>query len=200
MLCLRGMDTVKVSKVNGHAVQAMVDNGDVRSEDLVGNKGADTAADLGRLRQQDDVITGRRDFLRVRRHWYPIKLDLHKFMVAISRIEVNHDGSGGTAPDAVVWDHGRLVKSRASSLRIVVDHASLPGPPGFFGLLLVQHPFDPHYSGGCSCLPYILLEFTSFLASLEPTGFCPVIRVKYARVPVRLQFVSLPEPPPWRSC
>ena len=30
-------------------------------------------------------------------------------MVAISRIEVNHDGSGGTAPDAMVWDRGGLV-------------------------------------------------------------------------------------------
>ena len=38
--------------------------------------------------------------LRVRRYWYPILLDLHKFMVAISRIEVNHDGYGGTAPNA----------------------------------------------------------------------------------------------------
>ena len=66
-------------------LKAMVDSGDVRSEDLVGNKGADTAADLGRLRQQDDVITARRDLLlRARRHWYPILLDLHKFMVAIS--------------------------------------------------------------------------------------------------------------------
>ena len=42
----------------------MVDNGDVRIEDLVGNNGADAAADLGRLRQQDDVITARRDLLR----------------------------------------------------------------------------------------------------------------------------------------
>ena len=55
-------------------------------------------------------------------------------MVAISRIEVNHDG---TAPDAMVWDHGGLVKTRASSLRLVVDHASFPDPPGFLGLLLV---------------------------------------------------------------
>ena len=52
-------------------------------------------------------------------------------MVAISRIEVNHDGSGGTAPDAMVWDRGGLVKPRASSIRIIVDHATLPGPPGF---------------------------------------------------------------------
>ena len=123
MHCLRVMDTVKVSKVKDHATQAMVDNGDVRLEDLVGNKGADTAADLGRLWQQNDVITARRDLLRARRYWYPILLDLHKFMVAISRIEVNHDGSGGTAPDAVVWDHGGLCLSSWSTW--------------LFGLLLV---------------------------------------------------------------
>ena len=113
MLCLRGFDTVQVSKVKGHATRAMVSSGDVRLEDLVGNNGADAAADLGRLRQQDDVITARRDLLRVRRFWYTIMLDLHKFMIAISRIEVNHDGFGGTAPDAMVWDEGGIVKTRA---------------------------------------------------------------------------------------
>ena len=77
MLCLRGVDTVNVSKVQGHATQAMVDNGDVRLEDLISNDGADS----GRLRQQDNVITARRDLLRTRRHWYPIMLELHKFMV-----------------------------------------------------------------------------------------------------------------------
>ena len=80
MLSLLGFDTVQVSKVKGHATRAMVDNGDVRLDDLVGNNGADAAADLGRLRQQDDVITARRDLLRVRRFWYPIIFDLHKFM------------------------------------------------------------------------------------------------------------------------
>ena len=124
-------DTVKVSKVKGHATAAMVASGDVRIEDLVGNDGADTAADLGRLRQHDDVITARRN-LRVRRLWYPIMLDLHRFMVAVSRIEVNHDGFGGTAPDALVWDHGGIVKARAPSFRLIVDHAALPGPPDFF--------------------------------------------------------------------
>ena len=110
----------------------MVDNGDVRLEDLIGNDGADTAADLGRLRQQDDVITARRDLLRAPRHWYPIMLDLHKFMVAISRIEVNHDGYGGTAPDAMVWDEVGIIKPRASSLRVIMDYASLPGSLDFW--------------------------------------------------------------------
>ena len=116
MLNLRGFDTVKVSKVKGHATRAMVDSGDVRLEDLVGNNGADAAADLGRLRQQGAVITARRDLLRVRRFWYTIILDLHKFKVAISRIEVNHDGFGGTAPDAMVWDKGGVVKTRTPLL------------------------------------------------------------------------------------
>ena len=70
MLSLRGFDTVQVSKVKGHATRAMVDNGYVRFEDLVGDNGADAAADLGRLRQQDDVISARRDLLRFRRFWY----------------------------------------------------------------------------------------------------------------------------------
>ena len=34
-------------------------------------------------------------------------------MIAISRIEVNHDGFGGTAPDAMVWDKGGIVKTRS---------------------------------------------------------------------------------------
>ena len=46
MLCLRSFDTVKVSKVKGHAIRVMVANGDVRFDDLVGNNGADAAADL----------------------------------------------------------------------------------------------------------------------------------------------------------
>ena len=41
---------------------------------LLATDGADAAADLGRLRQHDDVITARRNLLRVRRLWYPIML------------------------------------------------------------------------------------------------------------------------------
>ena len=44
MLRLRGKDTVKVSKVKGHATQAMVDNGDVRHEDFIGNSCASLLA------------------------------------------------------------------------------------------------------------------------------------------------------------
>ena len=89
---LRGEGTVKVSKVKGHATQTMVDNGDARHEDFVGNDGAEKAAYLGRYRQQDGVISARHTLIWVRRHRYPIMMELHMFTVAISRIEVNHDG------------------------------------------------------------------------------------------------------------
>ena len=175
MLCLRGFDTVKVSKVKGHATRAMVNNGDVRFEDLVGTNGADAAADLGRSRQQDAVITARRDLLRVRRFWYPIIFDLHKFMVAISRIEVNHDGFGGTAPDAMVWDKGGVLKARAPSFRLIVDHATLLGPPDFLSnTWCTLYPL-PITQDDVAVWPYsvdILLVFSSFLASLSlATGF-----------------------------
>ena len=170
MLSLRGSETVKVSKVKGHATHAMVAGGDVRLEDLVGNNGADAAADLGRLRQHDDVITARRDLLRVRRLWYPIIFDLHRFMIAISRIEVNHDGFGGTTPDAMVWDQGGIVKTRSPSFRLIVDHATLPGPPNFLDSTWCTLGSLPITQGDVASWPYsvdILLVFSSFLASLH---------------------------------
>ena len=81
----------------------------------------------------------------------------------------NHDGYGGTAPDAMVLDRGGIVKPRASSFRLIVDHATLPGPPGFLGstwstlspLPIAVWPYSVN----------ILLEFSSFLASLHwPQG------------------------------
>ena len=174
MLCLRGFDTVQVSKVKGHATRVMVASGDVRLEDLVGNNGADAAADLGRLRQHDDVITARRDLLRVRRLWYPIMHDLHRFMVAVSRTEVNHDGFGGTAPDAMVWDRGGIIKTRAPSFRLIIDHATLPGPPNFLRstwCTLDSLPITQDDVAAWPCSVDILLVFSSFLASLHwPQG------------------------------
>ena len=126
-------------------------------------------ADFGRLRQHDDVIS-----LRVRRFWYFIMLDLHRFFIAISRIEVNHDGFGGTAPDAMVWDKGGVVKARALSFRLIVDHATLSGPPDFLSnTWCTLYPL-PITQDDVAVWPYsvnILLEFSSFLASLHwPQG------------------------------
>ena len=57
MLGLRGEGTVKVSKVKGHADQATVDGSVVRNEVRIGKDGADTAADLGRLRHATQLFS-----------------------------------------------------------------------------------------------------------------------------------------------
>ena len=88
----------------------MVDNDSVRQEDLVGNDGADAAADLGWLRQNSGVINECRALLHGGRHWYPTMAELHKFMVAVSRILVNHHGHGGTALDAMIRDIGSILQ------------------------------------------------------------------------------------------
>ena len=64
--------------------------------------------------------------------------DLHRFMIAIARVSVNHDGKGGTAPDPLVWDQGGRPQVRKLDIRVNVDLASLPGTPGFLNSSWVQ--------------------------------------------------------------
>ena len=59
LLCLRGFDTVRISKVKGHASGDMVVDGRVRDLDLLGNRAADEAADFGRRRVLVHVIDAR---------------------------------------------------------------------------------------------------------------------------------------------
>ena len=96
--------------------------------DQQGNAEADTAADLGRRHQSEMLIDARRWLLRARSHWCPILLDLHRFMIAVARVSVNHDCKGGTAPDPLVWDQGSKPKVLKLAIRVTVDLASLPGP------------------------------------------------------------------------
>ena len=104
MLQQRGLDTVCTSKVKGHADDGMVQHGQVRREDKLGNDAADEA-----------------EFFR----WYPVILDLHRLFIAISRAVVNHDGLGGTAPDPLVWSAGALRKRRRL-VHAVRDRAFFP--------------------------------------------------------------------------
>ena len=55
-------------------------------------------------------------------------------MIAVARVTVNHDGRGGTAPDPLVRDKGGPKKARKTDIRVNIDLASLPGPPGFLAL------------------------------------------------------------------
>ena len=56
MLHLRCLDTVRISKVKGHADEGMVLDGRVWDVDRLGSDAADEAADFGRRRVGDAVI------------------------------------------------------------------------------------------------------------------------------------------------
>ena len=142
--------------------------------DKQGNAEADHAADLGRRHQSEVLIDARRRLLGARSHWYPIMTDLHRFMIAVARISVNHDGKGGTARDLLVWDQESKPKVRKLAIRVNVDLASLPGPPGFFNNSWVQVSAGNISGADIATWPYsvgILVRFTSFLRTLHwPTG------------------------------
>ena len=171
----RGRDTVRVTKVKGHANDDDVQHGRVRLLDRLGNVEADIAADLGRRHQTELLIDARRKLLQARTYWYPIMTDLHRFMIAIARVSVNHDGKGGTAPDPLVWDQGSKPRVRNLAIRVTVDLASLPGPPGFLNFTWVQVDAGHIAGDDIAVWPYsvgILVKFTSFLNTLHwPSGF-----------------------------
>ena len=95
MLYLGGLAIVNFSKSND-----MLSN----VEDQIGNDRVYTAAGFGRLRHTECVID-----VRVGRLRYRVVLDLQSYLVAASRIVVNHDGHGGTAHCAPVWDGVSLI-------------------------------------------------------------------------------------------
>ena len=88
MLHLRGLDTVRITKVKGHADEGMVLDGRVRELDRLGNDAADEAADSGRRRVSNAVIDARRNLCGVCGRWYPVSSDLPRFFIAISRVVV----------------------------------------------------------------------------------------------------------------
>ena len=95
-------------------------------------------------------------------------------MIAIARVSVNHDGKGGTAPHPLVWDQGSKPKVRKLAIRVNLDLASLPGPPGFLNCDWVQVHAGHITDADISAWPYsvgILVRFTSFLGTLHwPSG------------------------------
>ena len=170
MIRTGGRDTVRVTKVKGHAKDDDVQHGRVRLTGQQGNIEAGIAADLGRRHQSDLLITARRRLLQARCHWYLIMADLHRFMIAIARVSVNHDGRGGTAPDPLVWDQGSRPKVRKLAVRVTVDLASLPGPPGFLSGPWIQVNGGPISGSDIAAWLYsvsILVRFTSFLGTLH---------------------------------
>ena len=111
-----------------------------------------------------------RDLLNARSYWYPIMLRLHRFMIAVAWVTVNHDRKGGTAPDPLVWDHGGPKQGRKLNIRVNVDLASLPCPPGFLGGPWIQLHGGSISGADIVAWPYsvgILCKITSFLSTLH---------------------------------
>ena len=132
MLHLRCLDTVRISKVKGHADHSMVLDGRLREVDRIGNDAADEAADFGRRRVGNAVIDARRNLSGVCRRCYSVPLDFHRFFIAISRAVVNHDDRDGTAPDPLVWSAGALPKRRRL-VHAVRDRASFAWATWYLG-------------------------------------------------------------------
>ena len=110
MLNCRGLDTVRITKVKGHADDAMILHGQVRRDDRFGNDAADEAADFGRRRVSPAVIDARRNLSGVCGHWYPFILDLHRFSLQLLVLWLIM--MDGTAPNPLVWSAGALRKRR----------------------------------------------------------------------------------------
>ena len=169
MLDLRGRDTVRVTKVKGHADEGMVLDGRVRELDRLGNNAADEAADFGRRRVGLAVIDALRNFSGVCGRWCPVLLDLHRYFIAISGAVVNHDGFGGTAPDPMVGSAGSLLKRRRV-VRAVPNFAMLPGPPALWLGGWVAGPSVDINADDVAQWPYtpgLLVKWVSFLGSLH---------------------------------
>ena len=172
MLHHRGLDTVCISKVKGHADKGMVLHGRVREEDKLGNDAADEAAGHGRCRVSPAVIDARRNLSGVCGRWYLVILDLHRFFIAIARAVVNHDGLGGTALDPLVWSAGALHKRRRL-VHAVRDRAFLPGPPGIWHSDWFQVSAAAICAEDISLWPYtpgLLFKWVSFLNSLHTSA------------------------------
>ena len=169
MIDLRRSDTVRITKVKGHADEDMVADGRVRMVDRLGNNAADEAADFGRRRVGPAVIDARRNLSGVCSRWYPVVRDLHRFFIAISRAVVNHDGFAGTAPDPMVWSAGSLPKRRRL-VHAVRNLALLPGPPAIWLGEWVAGPVVTVDADDVAQWPYtpsLLVKWVSFLGSLH---------------------------------
>ena len=170
MIRTRGRDTVRVTKVQGHAEDVDVQQGRVQLLDRQENAESDTAADLGRRHQSEVLIDSRRKQLKVRSHWYPIMPDLHRFMIAVARMTVNHGGRGGTAPGPLVWDQGGRKKARRTDIRVNIDLASSPGPPFFLGEPWIKVSGSSTSGADIAVWPDsvgILCKFTAFFETLH---------------------------------
>ena len=169
MILQRGVQSVRISKVEGHADDDMVAVGRVRVEDKVGNDFADRAADFGRRRVSDLVMDVRGRFDSACSLWYPVVLELHRFFVAIALAAVNEDGCAGVALHPSVWSSGGLVKRRKVCVS-AWEFAWVPGPVGLWRHGSFSWPCIEVRDFDVGFWPYsvgLYVKLCSFLSSLH---------------------------------
>ena len=83
----------------------------------------------------------RRNYSGVCARWRPLVVSL-RFLIAIARAVVNHDGVAGPALDPLVWSAGGAPERRRV-VHAVRDRAFLPGPAGIWdgewGIVAATH-------------------------------------------------------------
>ena len=110
-----GVDTVWVTKVEGHASEADVEQGRAREEDRLGNAEADTAADLGR-RHQPEVVT---DVRRCGNIGTPCFFScIGSWLLSPGCLSIVMIGEG--RPDPLVWDQGSRRKQRKVEIGLML--------------------------------------------------------------------------------
>ena len=106
---------------------------------------------------------------------FPVTIDLHRFLIAISRAVVNHVDGDGTAPDPLVWSAGVLPKRRRL-VHAVRDRVFLPGPAGIWEREWIALAATPVTAEDVGAWPYsvgILVKLVAFLGTLHwPAAWC----------------------------
>ena len=126
MLHLRGLDTVRISKVKGHADEALVPAEELLiwiglvTMELMRLPTLVVGGCLGGLLMLGVIILGCVP---------PGCPRLASVFIAIASAVVNHDGAAGTSLDPTVWSVGGAPKRRRV-VHAVRDRAFLPGPAG----------------------------------------------------------------------
>ena len=165
MLRTRGLDSVRISKVRGHADEALVRTGTVRGLDKLGNDGAEEAAHFGRRRVPWWVIDARRNLSGVCSRWRPVVLVLHRFFIAISRAVVDHGDGTGTSIDPLVWSAGSAPKRRRVAVR---NRAFSPGSPDLWVGSWISVAVTPISCRDIEVWPFsvgMLVKWVAFLSS-----------------------------------
>ena len=98
-----------------------------------------------------------------------VVIDFHRFFIATSRAVVNRDGSGGTAPDPLVWSAGALPKRRRF-VHAVRDLSMLSGPTAVWDSEWFNVPASAVTAEDVAHWPYtigLLVKWVAFLGSLH---------------------------------